>query len=67
MICEKCYGVGVLEIWQISPGWGTHICQDCGGTGTVYCCDGLQEQPTPEDWSERPRIYPAEWLDGEEI
>jgi hypothetical protein len=24
-------------------------CPECGGCGIVHCCEGMQEQPEPED------------------
>lgn len=39
MICEVCYGKCRLTHESKSP------CPECGGSGVVYCCDGLRETP----------------------
>jgi hypothetical protein len=44
MKCEKCQGTGKVGGGRVYclidlP------CGDCGGTGEIHCCDGLQEQP----------------------
>lgn len=43
MICNMCGGLGIIEvdeeILSIFP------CEQCGGCGIAYCCEGLQEQP----------------------
>lgn len=44
LICEKCHGTG-----RIPEGSCLLICAECNGEGIVYCCDGLQEQPSIED------------------
>ena len=44
MICETCYGTGLIR--QIIP------CHECGGHGVIHCCDGLCEQPEPEEYRE---------------
>ena len=46
MKCEKCQGTGKVEGGRIYclidlP------CGECGGSGEIHCCDGLQEQPEP--------------------
>jgi len=38
--CEYCHGKGtVLAEGQPQP------CAECGGTGHLHCCEGLQAQP----------------------
>jgi hypothetical protein len=38
--CEYCHGKGtVLTEGQPQP------CAECGGSGILHCCEGLQAQP----------------------
>jgi hypothetical protein len=40
VLCEYCHGKGtVLAEGRPQP------CAECGGTGVVHCCEGLQAQP----------------------
>lgn len=62
-----CHGVGMItdEIFTGMVGWP---CPKCGGSGVVHCCEGECAQPELEDdHAPRPPIYPAEWLENEEI
>jgi DnaJ-class molecular chaperone len=38
--CEDCQGKGVLSAED-----GPRPCPECGGSGIVHCCEGLQAQP----------------------
>ncbi len=44
MKCPDCQGTGKVGI---TNGTITHemTCFECGGTGIIHCCEGLQEQP----------------------
>jgi len=43
MLCPVCHGRRVLEIaGKIQP------CGECGGQGTIHCCEGLIALPDPE-------------------
>jgi hypothetical protein len=43
MLCPRCHGTHVIVVnGQRRP------CPDCQGMGEIHCCDGLQEQPDPE-------------------
>lgn len=64
MRCTYCHGSGVLKSLAfcdcsqpfdgITP-TDTQLemiqipCPECGGTGTLHCCEGLQEQASIED------------------
>lgn len=58
MLCERCYGVGMVAY---RPD-GTNLpqgyqmpCEDCGGTGYEYCCGGNQPcQNIKEDENDPP-------------
>ena len=40
MLCEYCHGKGTV----LAEG-GPQPCLECGGSGLVHCCEGLQAQP----------------------
>jgi hypothetical protein len=49
MICPLCQGRRLFLVHgQLIP------CPECEGQGEIYCCDGLQEQPTPPDEKAEP-------------
>lgn len=58
MNCTKCFGTGVVPDTSVSdPKFiGVSVnsvvyfvpCQECGGYGTIHCCDGMCEQPDNE-------------------
>jgi hypothetical protein len=40
MLCDDCHGKGVL-----ATAAGPRPCAECGGSGVLHCCEGLQAQP----------------------
>ncbi|MCI0460898.1 MAG: hypothetical protein L0Z62_28450 [Gemmataceae bacterium] len=40
MLCDDCHGQGVL-----ATAAGPRPCAECGGSGVLHCCEGLQAQP----------------------
>jgi hypothetical protein len=40
VLCEYCHGKGTV----LADG-GPQPCAECGGTGLLHCCEGLQAQP----------------------
>jgi DnaJ-class molecular chaperone len=48
MRCDQCSGRGVVRRWILLPN-GDMLrdvpCRDCGGTGVLHCCEGMQEHP----------------------
>jgi hypothetical protein len=43
MLCDRCHGKHLVKVnGQIQP------CPECGGMGTLHCCEGLQCQPEPQ-------------------
>ncbi len=54
MFCPTCHGNTTVPIyrWPImgprAVKVGTQVCPTCQGHGSVFCCDGLREQPEPE-------------------
>jgi len=47
MICPECFGR------RLASATGVVLpCPECGGTGTVHCCEGLQAQPECAEPSE---------------
>jgi hypothetical protein len=59
MICELCDGCGYVVAPGVRPDdptrrvWLKLPCGDCGGSGITHCCEGLREQPEPEDGGRR--------------
>ena len=47
MICETCRGAGWIEGGEVYPRW--EPCPDCGGNGTMHCCEGNQACVITED------------------
>lgn len=45
MKCETCHGTRYV-IASRERRETRKPCPDCGGTGVMHCCDGLQEQPS---------------------
>jgi hypothetical protein len=43
MLCNYCHGTRLVQI-----AGATQPCPECGGHGSLHCCDGLQAQPEPE-------------------
>ncbi len=55
MLCPYCYGKGYVYLKEITDGELNDedyikamckpqpTCEECQGTGTVHCCDGLIE------------------------
>jgi hypothetical protein len=44
MLCARCHGTRfVFADGAKLP------CPECGGVGEIHCCDGLTEQPDPEE------------------
>jgi hypothetical protein len=40
MLCDICHGTRMIQtVGMIQP------CPECGGHGSIHCCDGLQAQP----------------------
>lgn len=61
MMCEPCHGRGELirsvpyiTSLGLCSNW-LEICLDCGGTGIAHCCDGMREQPVPDEEPEPPQ------------
>ncbi len=47
VICYFCQGQRwVRVVGTLRP------CEECGGTGELHCCEGLQAQPEPEDFAQ---------------
>jgi RecJ-like exonuclease len=46
MVCEVCHGAHLIPVAGLMQ-----PCPECGGLGTIHCCDGLQAQPEPESSS----------------
>lgn len=44
MLCNYCHGTRLVQI-----AGAAQPCPECGGLGTIHCCDGLQAQPEPEE------------------
>lgn len=44
MICERCFGSGLVRASIYVP---PVLCPDCGGHGVVHCCDGDRATPEP--------------------
>jgi hypothetical protein len=43
MLCDYCHGTRLIQTaGMIQP------CPECGGHGSLHCCDGLQAQPEPD-------------------
>ncbi len=49
MICPVCHGRRVLVI-----AGNRQPCAECGGVGTIHCCEGLLAQPEPSGVSCEP-------------
>jgi len=48
MMCEECHGTGFHR--ERGDWWCVELpCEECGGSGISYCCDGLREQPEKEE------------------
>ena len=40
MLCVYCHGKGTVQAAA-----GPQPCAECGGSGLLHCCEGLQAQP----------------------
>jgi hypothetical protein len=56
MICSSCYGIGEVlvdregkPVSRLRDAATMITCPECGGCGIVHCCEGMQEQPEPEE------------------